>query len=257
VTSRPSSARIGRATSRFTRLAAATGFIGLAVAGSAAADGDTLTNYGPGNVEAPTSRVNAFSASCAALPCSIRLTKRAYAGGQHIAGLDPTTGPAITMTENPVPLTEEQEAEGDEAPVFAVWFSPSDLRRSLLVSTLNRYGSVELHVHATITDATGATSSASRVITLTEQAHSCTQIDAGGQIFHVKIHKGPVSCGEAQSILRTFFSGGGVEHGSGAEYKRTWTIGNWRCGHGAGGGGCIRGGSNTENASSWIEGYIS
>jgi hypothetical protein len=215
-----------------------------------------LASYGASHVEVPTSRVYAFSASCAALPCTVRLTKRAYAGGKRIRALEPTTGPPIEMTEAPVRLTEEQIAEGAEPSVFVVWFSPSDLRHDLLVSALNRYGSVKLEVHATITDATGAASSASRVLTLTEHDHRCARINVGGQAFHVRVHRGAVSCGEAQHVLGVFLGGGGVQHGSGAAYKLTWTIGPWTCGHDAAGGGCIRGGSNTESASAWIEGYV-
>jgi hypothetical protein len=132
----------------------------LVATNAAVAAPTDLTNYGSSEVEVPTSRVYAFSATCAAVPCTIRLTKRALAGGRNVRGLDPTTGPPIQMTESPAPLTEEHLAEGDEPSVFGVWFSPADLRRRLLLSTLSRYGSVRLQVHGTITDATGATATA-------------------------------------------------------------------------------------------------
>jgi hypothetical protein len=68
----------------------------------------------------------------------------------------------------------------------------------------------------------------------------------------VTVERGHVRCAVARRVLRKFLSGGGVEHGSGPESNRTWTIGRWRCGHGTGGGACIRGGSSTANARDWI-----
>lgn len=75
----------------------------------------------------------------------------------------------------------------------------------------------------------------------------CGEIRAAHAFFAVT-SRGDVSCGTARRVLRTFMGGGGVRHGGPYAYEEWWTIGPWRCGHGAGSGTCFRGGSNYENA---------
>jgi len=72
---------------------------------------------------------------------------------------------------------------------------------------------------------------------------NCGRIRANGFLFDVTIQHGHARCREARDALRTFLSGGGVEHGgaSSPSYLKTWTLrGGWRCGFGTNGGGCTR-----------------
>jgi hypothetical protein len=157
------------------------------MAGSAAATEDALTAYGPSTVHVPFSRAYVFAVSCAVLPCEIKLTEHATANGRHIAGLDHTSGPPITMTQQPSagpePICSEEEEdesliegtcarkeaweEKKEAhEIYAVWFVRSDFNGRLLNGTLKRDRTVVLHVTATLTDAVGKQIAASRPITL-------------------------------------------------------------------------------------------
>ncbi len=120
----------------------------------ASAASDALAKYGPSTVHVPFSRLYGFSVSCAALPCRIALTARATAGGRPAPGLDIPTGAVAVMNEQP----------GED--LYAVWFTSSELKRTLLDNTLKRYGAVALHVTGTLTDATGKRVVATRTITL-------------------------------------------------------------------------------------------
>lgn len=87
-------------------------------------------------------------------------------------------------------------------------------------------------------------------------ARSCGSFRLSGKSFRVQVLRGKVSCSEATKTLKAFMSGGGVEHGghSAPEYKKSWTLpGGWRCGHGTGGGACIRDGANYVVAKDWIK----
>jgi hypothetical protein len=72
--------------------------------------------------------------------------------------------------------------------------------------------------------------------------------------FHVTIERGHVRCRTARRVLRKFMNGGGRMHGprDGPAYRQYWTIGRWRCGHGAGGGACVRHGKNYRTARDYI-----
>jgi hypothetical protein len=72
--------------------------------------------------------------------------------------------------------------------------------------------------------------------------------------FHVTIERGHASCHRARHILKAFLSGKGRMHGpkNGPAAYQYWTIGRWQCGHGAGGGGCIRGGKTYKTARDYI-----
>lgn len=80
------------------------------------------------------------------------------------------------------------------------------------------------------------------------------QFVGGGLRFEVTIRKGRVGCGAAVSVLQAFVSGQGELHGprSGPSSAQSWTLFGWSCGRGAGGGACIRHGSNFRNARDFI-----
>jgi hypothetical protein len=160
----------------------------LGIPALASATGDALANYGSSTDNVPFSRVYEFSASCAALPCQIKITERATARGRHIAGLDKAAGsPTIMNEELPSAGPEPQCSEGElsegllsgscpkkeawaerqaHEPIYAVWFTRSELNGSLLNRTLKRYRAVVLHVTGTLTDAAGNHAVATRAITL-------------------------------------------------------------------------------------------
>jgi hypothetical protein len=74
--------------------------------------------------------------------------------------------------------------------------------------------------------------------------HGCGTIHARGYTFHVTVARGRVSCHTARKVLRAFMRGRGRMHGpkDGPAYRQYWTLYGWKCGHGAGGGGCTRDG---------------
>lgn len=72
-------------------------------------------------------------------------------------------------------------------------------------------------------------------------ARRCGDIHAEHAFFRVEVTSGQVGCGVARYVLRRFMGGHGVEHGGPYAYEQWWSLGHWRCGHGAGGGGCRRG----------------
>jgi hypothetical protein len=85
-------------------------------------------------------------------------------------------------------------------------------------------------------------------------ARSCQPFRLDGVRYHVTIEKGRVTCHTARMVLRAFLSGQGKLHGPthGPAYKQYWTLYGWRCGHGAGGGGCIRRGKSYTTARDYI-----
>jgi hypothetical protein len=86
------------------------------------------------------------------------------------------------------------------------------------------------------------------------QVRSCGSIRADGTSLTVTIEKGSVSCKTARTVLEAFFAGKGKFHGppNGPAADQTWTLDGWSCGRGAGGGGCIRNGTNYRNAHKYI-----
>jgi hypothetical protein len=72
-------------------------------------------------------------------------------------------------------------------------------------------------------------------------AHACGHIRVSGSRFRVTADRG-VACGRARKVLRALFSGKGKLHGpkNGPAYRQYWTVYGWRCGFGAGAGGCTR-----------------
>jgi hypothetical protein len=84
----------------------------------------------------------------------------------------------------------------------------------------------------------------------------CRGFVAGGFHFAVAINRGAeVRCSTARSVLHSFMTGHGKRHGpaSGPLLLQWWSLPyGWRCGHGAGGGACIRGGSSYKTANDYI-----
>jgi hypothetical protein len=83
---------------------------------------------------------------------------------------------------------------------------------------------------------------------------SCGSFQAGGMRLHVSIRRGRVSCTTARTVLRAFFAGKGKMHGPafGPAALQYWTVYGWNCGHGTGGGACLRDGTNYRNARDYI-----
>lgn len=87
-------------------------------------------------------------------------------------------------------------------------------------------------------------------------SHYCPSFKLDRAKYQVTVLKGHVRCRTARRVLRDFLNGGGTMHGppSGPAADQYWTLpGGWKCGHGAGGGGCIRGGRNYKVAKQFIE----
>ena len=57
---------------------------------------------------------------------------------------------------------------------------------------------------------------------------------------HFKVSKkGHVSCKKARKLMNDFLNKHkGKKHGGPAQYQTYYTLGHWKCGTGAGGGGC-------------------
>ena len=72
-------------------------------------------------------------------------------------------------------------------------------------------------------------------------SRGCGSLRSAHAFFRVVIVHGSASCGEARNVLQRFMAGAGVEHGGPYAYQQYWSLGAWRCGHGAGGSGCSRG----------------
>ena len=88
--------------------------------------------------------------------------------------------------------------------------------------------------------------------TVAHAARACDGFRLHGLRFHVTVERGPVSCRTARRVLRRFLAGGGVKHGGPSSAETYWTLGRWKCGTGAGGGGCIRGGRTFRTARDWV-----
>jgi hypothetical protein len=138
-------------------IAAAVGALGSgAVATGATGTGtDVLTSYGPARVNVPYSKIYAFRAQCAAVPCTIRLTQRFYARGRSLGNLRELHPGPIVMPHQP-----------SHGQLFLTWYAPADFNQSVLQADLAKYGRVTLKLMARMTDAVGGSTSAARTITL-------------------------------------------------------------------------------------------
>ena len=88
-------------------------------------------------------------------------------------------------------------------------------------------------------------------------AHStsmCASTHVRGTPFSIVMHRGRVSCSEAQKIIHTFQKGGGTEHGTGS--NRTWAVDGWNCIHGPTASECFKGGASYAHAPENIEAFI-
>jgi hypothetical protein len=85
-------------------------------------------------------------------------------------------------------------------------------------------------------------------------SRSCGTVRAEGVTFTVTISRGAVPCKTARTVLQAFMSGKGTLHGppNGPAFQQTWTLDGWSCGHGTGGGACIRGGATYRTARDYI-----
>ncbi len=81
----------------------------------------------------------------------------------------------------------------------------------------------------------------------------CGEIPSEHTFFAVTVDRGGVPCATARNVVREFMDGGGVKHGGPYAYEQWWSLGKWRCTHGAGGGACMRGGSRWADAKDQIE----
>lgn len=68
------------------------------------------------------------------------------------------------------------------------------------------------------------------------------------------VRRGHVRCRTARHVMRAFLSGHGRMHGpkDGPAAKQYWTLRGWKCGHGAGGGGCVRRHSRQAIEAVWV-----
>jgi hypothetical protein len=114
---------------------------------------DELDPFGPGAVHLPVARVAVYAATCAALPCRVRVSVSAFAGGRPVPGLTGRSGESITSSPSGGPAV--------------VSFPLAVLNRNLLGQTIARKGYVRLRFTTTITDAHGGHTTASRTITFT------------------------------------------------------------------------------------------
>ncbi|HET7048127.1 MAG TPA: hypothetical protein VFI54_07670 [Solirubrobacteraceae bacterium] len=146
-------------------IAAATAMLTLSVAGGSGAvagnmavttvPATRLVSFGPGRIHLPYKRIYAYQVSCHATPCTIHLRQAAFGGGHRLWKLrDLEPGP-IVMPRQP--------ALGQR---FAVWYARSDFNQGLLRGDVQKYGSVELKIHAAVTDSTGISTAATRTITI-------------------------------------------------------------------------------------------
>jgi hypothetical protein len=131
--------------------------LGTGVPASAAtgSGSDGLAPYGPKTVRVPYSRIDAFRANCAALPCEVQLGQRFYAGSAPLPALRALQPGSVEMRHN-----------GSPGAPWVSWYVKADFDQSLLRSDLARYGRLTMKLTGKITDATGATARATRTLTL-------------------------------------------------------------------------------------------
>lgn len=65
--------------------------------------------------------------------------------------------------------------------------------------------------------------------------------------------KGKVTCRGARKLMHLFLNEGqGVKHGGPSSAETYYTLYGWRCGTGAGGGGCTRRGGRDRTQAYWV-----
>ncbi len=85
---------------------------------------------------------------------------------------------------------------------------------------------------------------------------SCDDILVGHGFYSVAVRRGHAYCVTARRVLSELFAGGGVKHGGPYAYEQWWSIGDWRCGFGAGGAGCSRKASNKHPSASILATWL-
>jgi hypothetical protein len=85
---------------------------------------------------------------------------------------------------------------------------------------------------------------------------SCDDIFSQHAFYSVTVSRGSVSCETGRRVLGKFMGGGGVKHGGQYAYQQWWSIGDWRCGFGAGAGGCSRAASKRDPSASIIAQWL-
>jgi len=113
---------------------------------------DELDLLGHAEVRQRARRIDVYSVLCAAPPCHIRLTERAYAAGRHVPALD---------DQSLSPLLQSAATYDGS---YAVAFREGAAFRALLKSAIARHGSVVLHFTGTVIDARGGRAEAARTI---------------------------------------------------------------------------------------------
>jgi hypothetical protein len=111
---------------------------------------DELDVLGPARLRASAAPIDVYSATCAAPPCRVELSERAFAAGRDIPALDADLPSTIDRRSSPTVVALPQGA----------------LDEALLERTIRSYGSVALHFTSTVTDARGYYTSAERTIVL-------------------------------------------------------------------------------------------
>jgi hypothetical protein len=81
----------------------------------------------------------------------------------------------------------------------------------------------------------------------------CGQINARPQGHFAVRKKGKVTCRGARKLMHLFLNEGqGKKHGGPSSAETYWTLYGWRCGTGAGGGGCTRHGGRDRTQAYWV-----
>jgi hypothetical protein len=111
---------------------------------------DELDPFGPSAIHLRSAEVTVYSATCAALPCRVLVSVRAFAASRNVPGLAGQQLETISGTTS-----------GGRS---VVSFSLNALNVALLDRTIARFGYVTLRFTTTLTDARGRHSTATRTI---------------------------------------------------------------------------------------------
>ncbi len=103
------------------------------------------------------------------------------------------------------------------------------LRSRFLIGLLTFATASACAVWILVVSAAGSSAAAGR---------SCDDILSAHAFFSVTIERGSVSCASARRVLTILMGGGGVKHGGPYAYQQWSSVGDWRCGFGAGGAVC-------------------
>jgi len=81
----------------------------------------------------------------------------------------------------------------------------------------------------------------------------CGKIRANASGHFVVRKQGSVTCRGARKLMHLFLNEGqGVKHGGPSSAETYYTLYGWRCGTGAGGGGCTRAGGRDRTQAYWV-----